>query len=702
MIETVSRVVLFCAALALLGGAHAQVSDAERQALIDFYHATGGDEWERNLRWLGSAGSECEWYGITCVGPSDGTRRVLRIILPDNGLSGHLPSSLSGLEHLTALILPYNQLMGTVPGNLWQLDQLEVLNLAHNRFIGRIPGSVLDHPMEYLDLSGNGMNSYGSVSGNPHWPEDPRRINLADNELPALPPTEWREAGRFGQLDLSRNYLGAELNLESTEWAELEILILSGIGFHEISGLTPTTLPDLHVLDLSENQLDQWPLSGSAFPDLRTIDLSGNRLTELPESLTEQENLEVLELANNRLAGELPEWFGELSILELGLDNNDLEGPIERAISALDTESIEVFDNGPPIAMPRLRLHALDNRFSGSLPEDLDYRKFNSPYGISLSSEFGLDLCFNDIDPPGPQLLEALVPVHRGLDLAGCLERSRSTLALTVSGSWFHPERSGEGLTQMLLTDGQILSYWFTYYPRQASSTHPEGQMWMYDITPPEEQHIAQSAWQIPTGGRFGEGLSGGGPEWQTWRAETRQDALDTGGMHLVYELHHGGLCIAGGCYHAVASGRHDLTPLSRLAGTTCDNQQPNQWVSGAWYHPGSDGEGFVVEVIEDGRGVVYWFTYQPGESGQQAWMMGDGHFDGQTLTVDNLVQPVGTRFGQDFDTEEIEFTHWGSLVMEFDDDLNGHVWFDSVDEDFGAGDYPIERLARPMLAECD
>jgi hypothetical protein len=33
---------------------------------------------------------------------------------------------------------------------------------------------------------------------------------------------------------------------------------------------------------------------------------------------------------------------------------------------------------------------------------------------------------------------------------------------------------------------------------------------------------------------------------------------------------------------------------------------------------------------------------------------------------------------------------------------LNGHIWFDSVDDDFGAGDHLIERLARPKLAECE
>jgi hypothetical protein len=124
--------------------------------------------------------------------------------------------------------------------------------------------------------------------------------------------------------------------------------------------------------------------------------------------------------------------------------------------------------------------------------------------------------------------------------------------------------------------------------------------------------------------------------------------------------------------------------------------------MSGAWYNPNANGEGFVVEVNENGHGVVYWFTYTPDGSGEQAWMMGDGHFEGQTLIIDNLLQPVGTRFGQDFYTGEIDFAHWGRLEMTFDDDLNGYVRFDSVLDGYGSGEYPIERLARAKLAECD
>jgi len=688
----------------ILGQAGAQVPEGEREALIRLYDATGGDQWKHRMRWGGAEGSECEWYGIVC-NPGDGdVRHVTQLLLNDNQLTGALPASLAELEHLTTLRLSSNALEGSLPESLWHLNQLRVLSLDDNNMSGSLPGTLLYHPIHSLQLSGNRFSGFGTTGATPHWPAEPRALMLADNLFEELPPVAWRQHGRIRSLDLSGNHLGPVLDLGQAPWPELETLQLSGNDIAQVLGMASDLLPELRTLDLSDNRIEPWPLDDAPFERLEQLNLAGNELNELPSALLELEDLEILDLGDNRLDGELPDWFGDLSLRELGLGNNNLEGPIERVISALDTDNIVVPDDESqmPFAQTRLRLHVQDNRFSGSLPDELDYRKFNSPHGISFSPEFGLDLCFNDIDRPSDELLESINPVHRGLDLTGCLGRERSSLGLTQSGTWFDPERSGEGLTQMLLTDGQVLSFWFTYYPQQSFSTDPQGQMWLFGMTEPQGKYMEHRDLLIPAGGSFGQGFPAQGPEHQWWEARTRQDRVDDDNLHLAYELHHGGLCITGGCYFAVKTGRRDMVPLTRLAGTTCDNRQPNEWISGAWYNPDANGEGFVVEVIEDGRGVVYWFTHQPDDSGRQAWMTGDGHFDGQTLIIDNLLQPVGTRFGGDFATEEIDFAHWGRLEIEFDDDLNGHVSFHSVHENYGSGYYPIERLARPMLAECE
>jgi hypothetical protein len=137
--------------------------------------------------------------------------------------------------------------------------------------------------------------------------------------------------------------------------------------------------------------------------------------------------------------------------------------------------------------------------------------------------------------------------------------------------------------------------------------------------------------------------------------------------------------------------------------------------MSGAWFDPEHAGEGFVVEVIEDGRSVVYWFTYthtdearEPFQSGGtgpddwQAWMTGDGQIVGNTLTIDRLKRPVDTEAMMPFDIDGVVNQPIGRLELHFDDDLNRSMDLTSTSPDFPSLSHPITRLDRPMLAECD
>ena len=482
-----SAVVMLALALsvAVVLPAVAQVSGAEREALIDLYYATGGDEWIVNDGWLGEEGNECEWFGIHCSQEPDGTLTASRIWLSGNNLSGgELDDSLEQLSALFELDLSGNQLQGSLPANL-------------------------------------------------------------------------------------------------------------------------STLPNLSILDLSDNRYDDWP-----------------------DDLT-WPNLQQLNISRNQLSGAIP---------------------------------------GNILTVETLR----PNRTAWS-------------FG-------GLDLCWNDLHAADEQVESFVREHHRGIDFELCLGREFNPLDHRLSGSLFDPERSGEGITLMELANGNLLMFSFTY-------DRDGNQRWRYGTAEPKEAKAVIEPF-YETRGRFGlghdpEGVEGGDLD----RGNVEIDALAGGTLAILQSSREPGTIRPP---VARIGFRLEYQPLTRLAGSTCANQQPHQWISGAWYDPERDGEGFIVEVIEDGRGVLYWFTYQPDDSGRQAWMMGDGDFDGTTLVVDNLVQPSGGIFGIDFEADLVDRVPWGSLTMTFDDDLNGHVWYESVDEDYGTGGYPIERLARPMLAECE
>lgn len=658
---------------------------AEREALVDLYHATGGDQWHDNQGWLSNPGSECNWHGVQCASP-DGDHFVLRLMLPSNNLTGELPNSLAGLDRLQTLLLGDNDLTGTIPPDLWGLSKLTALTMQRNQLTGEVPAAILalpeGAPRTRVNLSGNLLDGFSLID----LPEAPfgREIHLAlnSNRFTEMPSAAWRRTGAIETLELADNRIEGEVAFDEISWPGLKELDLSG---NAVTGLAR--------------------LTGSFLPELQALDLAGNRLNELPESLTTVETLTNLDASNNRLAGELPEWFAELNLTRLGLDNNDLSGPIARVFAAMDLESFPLWG---PHGDLGLILHVANNRFAGPLPE-IDFGAFNTP-AQGQSPEFGLDLCFNDIELPDSETLATIDDVHRGLALAPCLEREQTAMDPTISGSWYQPQRDGEGLTQMLLDNGKLLTYWFTYTP--PDDDEPPEQMWLFGVSEPGESWSEFRPLWTTSGGRFDHGLMGGAPAPSG--AWMRQNRLDADNLHFLYDYRGGGICITGGCYWKVLTERFDLTRLTSLAGTTCDSQTDLQQYSGAWYNPERDGEGFIVEVLPDDRAVIYWFTHRPDDSGKQAWLIAVGEVETRFPTLLVLPsptariwrapthQPLGGAFGPDFDPDEVELADWGNLSITFFDDGSAQVSWESNDPDYGSEHYQLERLARPMLAECD
>jgi len=114
----------------------AAIPDSERQALIYLYYGTGGNEWNRNTGWLGSAGTECDWYGVTC---DAGAGSVIEIDLHSNNMVGALPFSLGDFQGLLFLDLSDNHLSGPIPSELGGLSSLQELYLTENQIDGSIP-----------------------------------------------------------------------------------------------------------------------------------------------------------------------------------------------------------------------------------------------------------------------------------------------------------------------------------------------------------------------------------------------------------------------------------------------------------------------------------------------------------------------------------------------------------------------------------
>jgi hypothetical protein len=326
--KTVLRAfIVLVLAVGMFGTAHAVIPQIERDALIELYNSTNGDEWANNTNWLGAGGTECTWYGITC---DIGNTTVVGIDLNGNNLSGNIPPELGYLSNLRNLYLNNNQLSGNIPPELTNLSNLRYLVLASNQLSGNIPPELgyLSN-LEYLHLG------YNQLSGN----IPPELTNLSNleilglgyNQLSGNIPPELGYLSNLEYLGLFNNQLSGNIPPELGYLSNLRNLYIFN---NQLSGNIPpelTNLSNLGYLVLASNLL-----SGNILPELgylsnlKTLSLGYNQLSgNIPPELGNLSNLEYLGLGYNQLSGNIPPELRNLASLErLRLNSNQLVGEV--------------------------------------------------------------------------------------------------------------------------------------------------------------------------------------------------------------------------------------------------------------------------------------------------------------------------------------------------------------------------------------
>ena len=121
---------------------------------------------------------------------------------------------------------------------------------------------------------------------------------------------------------------------------------------------------------------------------------------------------------------------------------------------------------------------------------------------------------------------------------------------------------------------------------------------------------------------------------------------------------------------------------------------------SGAWYDPLQDGHGFQLEVLDDERVWILWFTFDA--DGHPAWLFGVGQLDGDLITAELFYEPDGPRFPPNFDPADFQPLSWGSLQMWFSDCDNGQVEWNSNVEGFDSGSMVLKRLTNTATLSCE
>ena len=252
-----------------------------------------------------------------------------------------------------------------------------------------------------------------------------------------------------------------------------------------------------------------------------------------------------------------------------------------------------------------------------------------------------------------------------------------------TAAAWGDPDRSGEGFILEMLSATTAVMFWFT-------NDDEGGQDWYIGVGDVRGNRIVFNRVLRISGGVFGDVFD---PDLVTEEivgsARFVWSGCDSGTMDWNIDKRH---------------GRQVLVRLTSILGLECgqpplaDPIPEHALYSGSWGDPTHDGEGFTVEMLANDQALVFWFSFGP--DGKRRWFFGIGNLIDGKLVFDNMLTTSGGIFGDDFDPDEVNETHWGSLVLDLSCE-GGTAAYTPVETGFEAGMQNISKITAMDGLDC-
>ncbi len=256
------------------------------------------------------------------------------------------------------------------------------------------------------------------------------------------------------------------------------------------------------------------------------------------------------------------------------------------------------------------------------------------------------------------------------------------------SGLFFNPDRSGEGWMVEMINDSFATLSWFTYPPPASS----DEQAWLVGVGRVDGNRLIFDDVLQSLGTGFAAGFDPDSFELLSWGSLT----LD------FHDCNQGTVSYQGP--EEWGSGEIAFDRLIAIAGLPCGSQSlapdpTRPGISGQWFDPALNGQGWYIQETAPGQLFTAWYAHD--DQGRQTWLVGSGSYINGFAQFDLMQLPTGTRFGPDFNADQVVRIDWGSLTMTFTDCNTAVAEYHSVLAGFGSGIVFPVRLVKLDQLDC-